>query len=352
MPLARSIPTFAALAALAGATAGCFETGYLLQAGEGQLDLICSARSIDHVIDDPDTPADVRAELGEVPRIKGFGKRFGLVPTSSYEEYVELDRPVAVWVVSAAPKLSFESLTWSFPIVGSVPYLGWFDRMRAEEHAESLRADGWDVDLRGASAYSTLGFFKDPVLSSMLGEASDGYGDLADTILHESLHATVYVRGQTSFNEGLATFVGEHLAIKYLVDRYGEGSKEVTLFQKENVDGAARTERFVQAFRDLDTLYRSDATKEQKLAKKAAYLASLRAELHLRKPVTNATLAGYREYHGASKSFDDLLLVCGGDMTRFIAASNLVKASDFKEPQQKAFEDIGATLAQRGCGKP
>jgi predicted aminopeptidase len=348
-PARHALVRALALAAVVGASTGCFETGYLLQAGEGQLDLVCSARSIDHVIDDPDTPEEVRAELAEVPRIKGFGKKFGLVPTSSYEDYVELDRPVAVWVVSAAPKLSFDSLTWSFPIVGSVPYLGWFDRLRAEEHADSLRADGWDVDLRGASAYSTLGFFKDPVLSSMLGEAADGFGDLADTILHESLHATVYMKGQTSFNEGLATFVGEHLAIQYLVDRYGDASKEVALFQKENVDGAARTARFVQAFQDLDSLYRSDATKEDKLARKAAYLAALRAELHLRKAVTNATLAGYREYHGASHSFDALLEACGGDMKRFIAASKLVKAGDFKEPQQKTFDEIGALLAKRGC---
>ncbi len=346
----RSVAGAMAAVALALATAGCFEAGYVLQAGEGQLDLVCNARPLEHVIDDPETPDGVRRELVEVPKIKAFGKRFGLVPTSSYEAYVELDRPVAVWVVSAAPKLSFEPLTWSFPIVGSVPYLGWFDHYRAVEHADSLRADGWDVDLRGASAYSTLGFFQDPVLSSMLGDASDGYGDLADTILHESLHATVYVKGQTSFNEGLATFVGEHLADKFLLERYGEGSREVELFHKENADALVRTARFVQAFQDLDAIYKSNASDADKLAKKGAYLAALRSELHLRRPVTNATLTGYREYHGASKAFDAMLATCGGDMTRFIAASKLVRASDFAKPQEKSFDAVVQAISKRGCG--
>ncbi len=221
------------LLALGLSATGCFETGYLLQAGEGQLDLLCNARPISHVLEDPDTPPDVLAELSEVPRIKAFGKRFGLVPTKSYESYVELDRPVAVWVVSAAPKLSFESKTWTFPIVGSVPYLGWFDKGRATEHAQSLKAEGWDVDLRGAAAYSTLGFFHDPVLSSMLGDAADGYGDFAGTILHESLHATVYVNGQTSFNEGLATW----MAGKYWMNRWGGG--ELSSFKAAAHDAAA-----------------------------------------------------------------------------------------------------------------
>jgi predicted aminopeptidase len=340
------------LASMLLGSTGCFEAGYILQAGEGQLDLICRARPIEHVIDDPETSDGVKAELAEVARMKQFGKSFGLVPTSSYEDYVELDRPVAVWVVSAAPKLSFESRTWTFPIVGSVPYLGWFDRTRAEEHAESLRAEGWDVDLRGASAYSTLGFFKDAVLSSMLGEASDGYGDLADTILHESLHATVYIKGQTSFNEGLATFVGEHLAMKYLVDRYGEQSTQLATFQREQVEGKERVERFYKAFQDLDALYRSNDTKANKLAKKAAYIANLRAELNLRHPVSNATLAGYREYHGASGAFEHLLGACNGDMKRFIAAAKLVKDTDFKEPQAKTFDNVVSAIEARGCPAP
>lgn len=347
-----SLAKSAALACAALALSGCFKVGYLLQAGEGQLDLVCSARPIEHVIDDPDTSPEVKDELQSVGRMKEFGKSYGLVPTSSYEAYVELDRPVAVWVVSAAPKLSLDPLTWTFPIVGSVPYLGWFDHGRAVEHAESLAAEGWDVDLRGASAYSTLGFFKDPVLSSMLGDASDGYGDLADTILHESLHATVYVKGQTSFDEGLATFVGEHLAEAYLVERYGADSPEVRTYEKEKVQGEERQTRLIQAFKDLDALYKSDKSKEEKLAEKAQYLLTLRSELHMRRPITNATLAGFRAYEGGSKQFEALFDACGGDMKRFIGAAKLVQPSDFDASQSKTFGGVIAKLAARGCPKP
>ncbi|MFO0615327.1 MAG: aminopeptidase [Polyangiaceae bacterium] len=342
----------AALGLAAIGLTGCFETGYLLQAGEGQLDLLCSARDIEHVIADPDTSPDVRAELEEVPRIKAFGKRFGLVPTKSYEMYVELDRPVAVWVVSAAPKLGFESKTWTFPIVGSVPYLGWFDKGRAAEHAQALKAEGWDVDLRGAAAYSTLGFFHDPVLSSMLGDAEDGYGDFADTILHESLHATVYVNGQTSFNEGLATFVGEHLAKKYLADRYGENSKQLRTFLDEERESAARSARLRKAFQDLDALYKSTLPDDQKLVEKGYIIAALRAELHMKKPVTNATLAGFRAYHGASRAFEDLYVRCGEDIARMVEAAKRVKEEDFPGPQAKEFDAVLAKAGAAVCGDP
>lgn len=340
-----------ASAAVAAALSGCFETGYLLQAGEGQLDLLCRARAIDVVLDDPDTSPAVRAELSEVSGIKAFGKRFGLVPTKSYEDYVQLDRPVAVWVVSAAPPLGFESKTWTFPIVGSVPYLGWFDKGRARDHAESLRAEGWDVDLRGAAAYSTLGFFHDPVLSSMLGDPSDGYGDFADTILHESLHATVYVNGQTSFNEGLATFVGEHLAKLYLADRYGSESKELKTFLDEERESAARSARLRKAFQDLDALYKSKLDDAEKLREKGYIIAALRAELHMSKAVTNATLASFRAYHGTSKGFEQLYQRCGEDISRMVEAAKTLKPSDFPAPQTKELDPI-LEKAAATCGPP
>ncbi len=338
-----------ALVAAALTQTGCFEAGYLLQAGEGQLDLVCRAHNIDRVLQDEDTRPEVRLQLEEVPRIKAFATEYGLVPTSSYEDYVQLDRPVAVWVVSAAPKLSFESLTWSFPIVGSVPYLGWFERSDAVEHAEKLALEGWDVELRGASAYSTLGWFRDPVLSSMLGDGTDGTGGLADVILHESLHATVYVKGQSGFNEGLATFVGDHLALAYLAKRYGEGSPEVAAYVLGESEGEKRTIRFRQAFADLDTLYKSKLSDADKLQKKKSYLTSLRAELHLKRPVSNATLAGFRAYHGGSKAFEALFDACGGDMKRFIAASRTVKESDFGSAQATKLDEVVKHLAERGA---
>ena len=341
----------ALLGGLALLSASCLQTGYVLQAAEGQLDLVCRARSIDSVVDNPDTDPELKSMLSEVPRIKQFAIGYGLVPTSSYEDYVALDRPVAVWVVSASPPLSFESLTWSFPIVGSVPYLGWFDKIDAQNQASSLAEQGWDVDLRGASAYSTLGWFKDPVLSSMLGVGPGASGDLAEVILHESLHATVYVKGQSGFNEGLATFVGDHLAVEYLRDRFGADSSDLRSYVDGNALGERRTERLRQAFVDLDALYKSKLSRAEKLEHKKAYLEALRKELHLKRAVSNATLAGYRAYHGASKSIELLFHACGDDMKKLIRASRTVKESDFPGPQSKTFDGVVDKIIARGCPK-
>jgi predicted aminopeptidase len=194
------------------ALTGCSTAGYLAQAGFGQLDLLEARRDIDDVVQDRRTAPRLKKLLGRVDEIKRFGEKHGLTPTSNYGTYADLGRPVAVWVVTAAEPLRFRNRTWSFPIVGSVPYLGFFDRDDARDLALGLRGAGWDVDLRGASAYSTLGWFADPVLSTMIADGDEALGELADVVLHESFHATLYVKGQSLFDESAADFVGDHLA--------------------------------------------------------------------------------------------------------------------------------------------
>lgn len=338
--------TIAAAASLSGT--GCLETGYVLQAVEGQLDMMCRARGVDAVVDDEETDPRVRDLLLELPRIKSFAGTSGLVPTGNYESYVDLDRPAAVWVVSATPEFSFEPLTWTFPIVGSVPYLGWFDRYRADEHADDLRQAGYDVDLRGASAYSTLGWFADPVLSSMLEDGPSGVGELADTILHESVHATIYVPGQSSFNEGLATFVGKRLAVEYLEQRFGRGAPELAAYEDGIVQGKERKVRMVQAFGELERLYATKLPVEEKRARKRAILMRLARETRARRVPNNATLAGFRTYHGEKDDFGRLFTACG-TMPRFLAAAKTTTVADFDAPQAKDLGKVIDKLVARAC---
>src|SRR6185312_14274837 len=115
----------------------------------------------------------------------------------------------------------FRSKTWWFPIVGRVPYLGWFDRDDAHDFADELHREGWDSDVGAADAYSTLGWFDDPVLSTMIAGGDEAVGELVNVILHESVHATLYVDGQTRFNESLAEFVAGKLTTVYLGAHYG-----------------------------------------------------------------------------------------------------------------------------------
>jgi predicted aminopeptidase len=323
---------------LVASLAGCFHVDYVMQAAEGQLDLACRARSIESARQDPDIHPRVRALLGEVPRIKTFAKDQGLVPTDSYEDFVNLDRDSVVYVVTAAPKLSLQPHRWSFPIVGSVPYLGWFDKIRAEYEAEKLAKEGYDVYVRGASAYSTLGWFADPVLSSMIEEGDEAIGELADTIIHESVHATVYIPDQSEFNESLASFVAGKLTPVWLGKRFGPASSERAAYLEREQLSEEMQVRLREAYLYLAKLYESNLPKKEKLAKKKEYLADVRAELHLAGELNNARLAGYDSYHGGDEALAALLAACGGDLRKMIDAVKTAKPEDFGEDQ---VDDIG-----------
>lgn len=339
----RQLAASIALVCAALSGSGCFQLDYLLQAGEGQLDLLCRARSIDSAVQNEDLDPETRRLLSDVPNIKAFASKNGLVPTQSYEDFVDLERPYVVWVVSAAPPLSLEPKRWSFPIVGSVPYLGWFDKHLAKNHAEQLSADGWDVDMRGSSAYSTLGWFDDPVLSSMIERAPDADGELANVILHESVHATIYVAGQSEFNEGLATFVGDQLTAVYLTERFGAQSRELREWADGEAQGKITHARLHQAYNDLKALYTSADSEAVKLDKKKIYLTALRGELRFRRPITNATLAGYDTYHGGAEAFGKLYDACGANLTRLMTVAKSVTPKDFDaEPAS----DLGPLVAK------
>jgi len=337
---------------LIGAALGqvcCFEAGYVVQAGQGQLDIVCSTRDLERAARDEEIDSWKRALLVEVPGIKSFAEKTGLVPTPNYEDYVELPRPVAVYVVSASHPLRFEGKTWSFPIVGSVPYLGYFERSLAYELANEMRQAGWDVDVRGARAYSTLGWFDDPVLSSMLEEGPSGPGELANTVLHESLHATVYIPSQSSFNESVAAYVGDVLAARWLTQRFGEGSPELLVYQQDLIDAEGRTKRLHEVYEELDALYKSKQPAAVVRIKKARMLRALHDELDMARMPTNATLIGFKTYESGHEELAALLAACGGEMGRFVRAVAKAEASLFDEPQQDDVAKVLAKLASRGC---
>jgi predicted aminopeptidase len=327
---------------------GCFELDYLLQAGEGQLDLVCRARSLSSVADNPDIDPRTRALLAEVPRMKAFGVDAGLVATSNYEDFVDLDRTSVMWVVSAAPELSLTPQRWWLPLTGEVTYLGWFDRGMAERHARDLQADGWDVDVRGASAYSTLGFLKDAVLSTMIEHSDYAAGQLANIILHESVHDTVFVPDQSAFNDGLATFLGDQLTVSYLSERFGSESRELTSWRAVEETNARLRNRLLLAHEDLSALYASSRPDAEKRQEKQRYLADLRRELRFSRPISNATLSHYDTYHGAERAMATLLERCGGDVERVVAVAKGITAADFRRKNEDV--DVVIERVASRCG--
>lgn len=337
------------LVAMVGGS-GCFTTGYLLQAASGQYELLHVARPLALVQADSSVPPRVRALLSKVPAIKRYGQLNGLTPTGNYERYADLHRPAAVWVVQGCKSLSFEPRRWAFPIVGTVPYLGFFNPEAARSFAADLAKQESDLDVtvRTASAYSTLGWFKDPVLSTMIPDGPEAFGELANVILHESVHATVYVKNQSAFDESLASFVADELTWLLVVGRSGLQSKEAIAMMQGDERGALFVKEMHLAYEELDAIYRSTRSDAEKRSMKEARLTQLQQTLGLRRRFNNADLTGSRTYDTGRPAFERLRRACGG-LPKFLEAVRSLEEKDFNSPQQQDFDQVIDALAARAC---
>ncbi|MEA2750270.1 MAG: hypothetical protein QOI41_4413 [Myxococcales bacterium] len=334
------------------ATSGCISGAnlhYITQAAAGQEKLNGRGIDIQEVIDHGYLDKRTRGLLAAVPSIKAFGERHGLRPTKNYERYLWIGRPAVMWVVSACAPLAFRPKTWTFPVIGSITYTGWFDRKEADDYAKELAAKGWDVDVRGSQAYSTLGWFTDPILSTMLSGGDDALGDLADVVLHESLHATFYVPGQSTLNESMASFVGDTLAPEYLAEAKGPDSIDQGRFIELRTKSEARGKRMKEAYMALEALYASKLSKEEKLAEKKRITDRLRADLHIQRPVTNATLIQYKTYGSGREEMEQLLQVCGGSVPRMIKALEKVRPIAAKSGPHTDPAVLLRPLLSEGC---
>lgn len=187
------------------ATSACSSLRYYAHVAHGQVALLAKRERVADVVADPRRDARLRERLAQAQEARAFASdRLGLPRNRSYTSYVELGRPYVTWNVFATAEFSVEPLTHCFPFAGCVAYRGYFDRERAEREAARLRAAGDDASIEGAVAYSTLGWFSDPILSSMLRWSDD---ELDGTIFHELAHQQLYVANDTVFNESYASFV-------------------------------------------------------------------------------------------------------------------------------------------------
>jgi predicted aminopeptidase len=338
------------LASAALLSQGCFSARYLAQAARGELDILGSARSIRLLTSEQEVPGRIGRLLLGVRSIKAYGRAQGLHATRNYDRYVDLHRPAAVWVVQASAPLAFDLKYWHFPLVGSIPYLGFFDQASAGRYAGSLaEQEGLDVDVRGASAFSTLGWFHDPVLSTMIAPGDEALGELANVVLHESVHATLYVNDQSAFNESLASFVADRLTLPWLTGVLGRDAPETRAWAAAQARHRAHTERLHRAYLELDAVYRSELTDTQKRAGKARILGAVREELRLTRPLNNAALAGYKTYDTGVPAFERLLEACGRSWPRLMRTLATVRGSDFGRPQRQEFDDVIEPLIAAGC---
>lgn len=336
----------AAVALVALLVSGCLYTRYVAQAAGGQFDLLGKARPIDRVIADPDTPLRVALLLAEIPAIKAYGRSYGLKIRKNYERYSALGRPAAVWFTAAADPVAFKPRKWCFPIVGCFAGLGWFDEREAIAFKQQLEAEGYDAIVRPASAYSTGGWFPDPVLSTMLGGGDDALPDLFNVIIHESVHATILINDQPFFNESLASFIADALTDAWIAERFGPGSPEHVAWTLGQALHLPRVARLLAGYKALKAVYESKRTREQKLAEKAKIIDELMEDLHMRKRPNNSSLTEVRVYSGGAAPLLVAHRACG-DLRKLIEAVKTLKRSDFHKPLQEDLTPIGKLIGER-----
>jgi predicted aminopeptidase len=303
-------------------------TGYLARQGWFQLELLWGRVPLAEVEAHRALTAKERERLADIPRVQAWAAAQGLAVHGHYETINPTwDR--TIWNVSACDPVSFRVRRWWFPIVGRVPYLGYFREADADRRVARLESEGLDVYKRTAGAYSTLGWFEDPVLPQMLSWSEER---LANTLIHELAHATLWIPGSVAFNESFASFVGDEGAARYLADTHGPDSAPAVEVRRRQRDRARFRALLYGLYQDLDSAFSDPAlTSDQKLARKAALYASLPERIAAsdledrehyrawvaREPWNNARLAQFRTYNESPEQFAALFAACNSDFPCF-----------------------------------
>jgi predicted aminopeptidase len=314
----RTLLLGAAAVVAASLAGGCAQMGYYMQAAEGQFALMAEARPIDDWLADPSATDKLKTRLVRVKEIRQFAaSELGLPDNGSYRKYADLKRPFVLWNVVAAPALSLEPVKWCFPVAGCVNYRGYYSKAAAQAFAGELRQQGLDVQIGGVPAYSTLGWFDDPVLSTFI-QYSDG--ELARLVFHELAHQVAYAKDDSQFNESFAVAV-EEIGVERWMARFGDDRtrRAYQEYKGRKQDFLALLLSHRQALKDL---YASNATDADKLTAKAALFASLKDEYQVMKagwggyagydrwfaePLSNAHLASIATYHDFVPGFRALM---------------------------------------------
>lgn len=322
-----AVPLMLAASALFG---GCANIGYYLQSMQGQLEILHRERPIDEVMASSGTPEALRGKLAAVLTIRAFASEALALPdNASYRRYADVNRPFVIYNVFAAPEFSLKPLEWCFAFAGCVKYRGYFSKAEAERFAAEVAPSGNDVFIGGVPAYSTLGWFADPVLNTFVNYPQP---ELARLIFHELAHQVVYVRDDTMFNESFAVTVEREGVRRWLESHGSEQDRE--LYQRVQ----SRRRQFVEvveAYRGkLEALYESDLPVAEKRARKTALYTELDAAYEALRATwgvlgghdrwfgqrpNNALLASVSIYTRLVPAFEALLRAKNGNLPAFYA---------------------------------
>jgi predicted aminopeptidase len=335
----------------------CDSLQFYTQAIRGQLSIVSKRENIQSLVDDPATDAALRTQLETILEIRHFAEAELALPVkNNFSSYVNLERPYVVWNVFAAPEFSLESEDWCFPVAGCVTYRGYFSEAAAKNFASNLESEGKDVYVGGVAAYSTLGWFADPVLNTVINR--DEFR-LAALIFHELAHQVVYMPGESEFNESFATAV-ELEGLRRWVEREGDSRASSNRVENAILENEYRQEfvALVQSYRpQLESLYKEAISLGEKRRAKAALIDQLRGDYAVKKEqwqgydaydgwfaseINNAKLNTVATYFNLVPAFDALLISVDSSLPDFYE-----KVEEFSELEAVERKAALASLIQK-----
>lgn len=366
-PRARKGLLLFTLLGIVGVVSGCRTLKFYGQAIKGQYQIFAHQEPIEKLVSDPATPPKLKNQFALLLRLRAFAdEKLKLPVNGHYRKYVDVHRPYVVWNVQAASQFSLEPKTWWYPLVGSLEYRGYFSERGAQDYAAYLRKKGYDVYVGSVDAYSTLGWFNDPVLNTFIFREEP---ELAEVIFHELGHQRVFARGDTDFNEAFATVVGQEGGRRWLQTQGNTNSYH------EYLVSLRRNEQFVRLIMNtraqLEKIYGDERDKDGKLqaAKQPpdspAELLSAKqkvfAELQTRyatlktewggfsgydrwfhREVNNAQLNTIANYYDYVPGFEALLALKGGDLGKFYTAAEELSKKP-KEERHQWLRDLASS---------
>lgn len=308
---------------------GCDTLGYYAHGAKGHLQLMSQRRDINQVIEDEGTPDKTRQYLQTVKQAKQFAReQLKLPDNNSYNSFSDLKRDKVTWNVVATPELSMQPYQSCFPITGCLSYRGYFDKNMAETFAHQLEQQGYETYIGGSTAYSTLGWFNDPIVSPML---RFGELHLVETLFHELAHQQLYIKNDSNFNEAFATTIGQTGLRRWLEQ---SNPQVIRQYNAKNRRHAEFLGLLNQTSKALKTLYQSDISDEQKRLRKQQEINKLRQDYQqfkakhnnysgydawFKKPINNPRLAMVSVYHQYVPDFERWLDACQHDYDAFYA---------------------------------
>ena len=330
------------------ASTGCAQLSYYAQATQGQLGLIASAKPIDQWLADPKVSDDLKQRLVRTQKIRTFAvQELGLPDNRSYTRYAELNRPYVLWNVIATPELSMKPVQWCFPVAGCVDYRGYYRKEDAQRFAHELRGQGYEVRVSGVPAYSTLGWFNDPVLSTFIAYPE---AEVARMLFHELAHQVAYAPDDTPFNESFATTV-ESIGVEQWLDKHGdpEGRERYREFRQRKRDFI---ELLTQHRQRLETIFASKLSDDEKRHQKAEVIASMQQtyrqiketkwrgysgyDIWFNEPITNAHFVLIATYEELVPAFQALHARSGSLKQFYAEVKSMTKQDKARRREQLA----------------